>query len=135
MQTQLHSLLDSGFEQTDHIPRTRRGGRKYQLRKLFRELYRQGAINRLRLGVDRAPKPGSPTSYLPWRLVPSTFAASFSLIDIVRLSLDHPRIPRHSWTQAPAGQKRLQKFSVSRRSSSPARNSSRDDNPGQNPVF
>ena len=28
--------------------------------------------------------------------------------DIVRLSLDHPRIPRHSWTQAVAGQNKLQ---------------------------
>ena len=37
--------------------------------------------------------------------------------DIVRLSLDHPWIPRHSWTQVTAEQKRLQIFSVFRRSS------------------
>ena len=43
--------------------------------------------------------------------------------DIVRLSLHHPRILRHSWTQVPAGQKRLQRFSVFGRSSPPARNS------------
>ena len=76
VQTQLHSLLDSAFEHTDHMQRWRLGGRKYQLRKLFREHYRQGAINCLTLGVDRAPEPGRPTSYLPWRLVPITFAAS-----------------------------------------------------------
>ena len=40
VQTQLHSLLDSLFEQTDHMPRTRRVGSKYQIRKLVPELYR-----------------------------------------------------------------------------------------------
>ena len=63
-----------------------RGGGKYQFRKLVRELYRQGAINRLPLGVDRAPEPGIPTTYFSWRIVPFTFAATASQIRATILS-------------------------------------------------
>ena len=33
--------------------------------------------------------------------------------DLVCLSLDHPRIPRHSWTQAPAARKQVANLNVS----------------------
>ena len=132
MQTQLHSLLVNAFEQTKHMPRTRRGARKYQVRKLIRELYRQGATNRLPLGVDRAPEPRRPISYLPWRLVPITFVAPSSPIG-APISSAYALIT-HGFP-AIVGRKRWAKTGCESQrfwgSSSPAHNSSRDDNPGR----
>ena len=63
------------------MSRTRRGGRKYQLCKLVRE-YKQGAAGRLPLGIEGAlaENPSArveveeATTYLPWKLIPITFA-------------------------------------------------------------
>ena len=119
------------------MPCTRHGGRKYELRKLIRELYRKGATNRLPLGIDRAPEPGRPISYLPWRRADHlrrTLLADRSP-DIVCLSLDHPRILRNSWTQAPAERKQAANFNVSGGNSSLVHNSSRDDNTGRDTTM
>ena len=52
------------------MPRTRRGGRKYQLRKLVRELHLPATETRLPLGIEPADVQEPVSIYLPWRLIP-----------------------------------------------------------------
>ena len=55
------------------MPRTRRSGRKHQLRKLVRELYLPATATHLPLGIEPAYTQEQVFIYLPWRLIPSSW--------------------------------------------------------------
>ena len=76
------------------MPRTRRGGQKYQPRKFIREFYQPVSASQLPFSVERVDAQERPTVFLPCKLIPITWdTASPSASHITAITVSYSSKP------------------------------------------